>query len=1140
MDSSDGGGGFADEPTVLLVAAGERLAPALKARLVERGVSVELATIETAARTAFVVAPDLVVLAGRAAEEGGADVLAALADKPVTATVPVVVIADEGSPRPRLSTFRHGLVAVIARSASADEMARRIAELARELPERPGESAGRLEETSVEELVELFAESLRSGILSVSGQGGESAQVVLRADRPVAETIAELVERIRPLVASREQGPLHYEFHESAPSRISSLDVGEDVDVDGSFAGLAGRRILLVEQSAPRSDVLAQHLRAAGATVAVVDGDGRGLELAQDLTPELVLIDGSGVESWAVGALRTIRRDPRLRWASLLVVDATRLWANPRHPDLAVIAPKIAALVGPDEDLARRVSLRKSVASRLDVIGPIRMLRALATTGVGLRMRVNHPRARVLVDLAEGLIAGATAHLPGRSEPVAEGPAAVGVLLGLGSGRVQITHEDSPKTANVMAPIDDALAASATEDPVVAPSLPPPSMPPPAREDVPDLKPGELPGLVRRLEALLGALSEDEQGGSESAVRDRVADDERPEARTEARKPMSVARPSELPGFDQPDDGDEATGHYDPEMVQRLRARMRRSSQGVRAVKEDPERVREAPARPTPRAVVPPPAHMRAARPLPPKKKGAGANEGPDTAATGAGAFGGASPVKPPAAKARGKAELGPLPPASLPAKAAARPETPAGTKPVRPTPPGPSRPRVRRRAPTLVLGSVAADAGAIPSEQEEASSSAEVLPSSGVRDRAVEPTVEPPSDVGRAGHAAAPPSPAPSAAAASEPATSVDEAGTAVAEAAAEQETRTDAVAVAVDEGEPTATSVDIEATDALEPPTRVDIVAPPDDPVPEAAAEAPPLIASPQPPADAHPRGAAPARSDDVFAQWSAAPAPPVVTPPSPPSRPRWLLPAVAAGAGVFLLLTVGLAAWALSGGALSGGDPEEEPEVAALPADEASTAADGPADLDATEAPVVPAGGGPSTADPPVTERAEPERAPAPSGAPLGPGPGDPVEGVDAEFDLARLGIERVEPPDSRRARARMVRDLIREGNRLRNDGQLDDAETRYRELLAVFPDNARATAGMARVHMEREEAREAILFAQRLARLRPRYASNYVLLGDALLLGENRAAARRAFQRAVELEPRWAPARRRLEELETSDR
>lgn len=498
-----------DRPTVLLVGTGERMKAALEAALERHSMMVESVPVNRAVEAAFAAAPDLLVLIGDATVDGGRSVLAKLSASPATSTVPVVLLANEAGLDRRLDAFRHGVVAVVPKSASADGMARRIAEVAHELPERQGETAGELGEATVDELVELFSQQLRTGILSVTADGndGASAQVVLRAGRPVAEAIEELVTRLRPLVSSAGAGALRYEFHESTSARLTLLDGDEGEPEDAAL--LEGRRILLIEQNPARADVLVQELRARGALVVVADGEGAGLERARAMDPEVVIIDGSGVHGWALASLRALRRDPRLRWASLLVVDAKDLWPAPdAGPDLERLASSLKPLVRADRELAERAAKEQVFDTRLEVVGPSRLVRALTETGIGLRLSIQHPRARVEVDLAEGIVAGALATRGGKT--IAEGPGALATLLALGTGRVHVERKDAPASANVMAPLDDALAAAAREVAPIKPSIPPPSgksEPPklaaPARQQDADRLIGRLEELLERLQKVL-------------------------------------------------------------------------------------------------------------------------------------------------------------------------------------------------------------------------------------------------------------------------------------------------------------------------------------------------------------------------------------------------------------------------------------------------------------------------------------------------------------------------------------------------------------------------------------------------------------------------------------------------------------
>ncbi|MCB9597616.1 MAG: hypothetical protein H6719_33165 [Sandaracinaceae bacterium] len=518
-----------DRPTILIVGEGERMQAALEQALLRHDIEVESVPLGAIGDAAFAAAPDLLLLIGNAANDAGEAALKALELHAGTSTVPVAVLAREGVLEQPHEEFRHGIVAVVRRTASADGMAREIAALARDVPQRSGEIGGELGEDQVDELIALFNQQLRTGILSVSAEGEDAAstQVVLRAGRSAGDAIAELVERMRPLL-ERNKGPLRYEFHESPAERLDLLDVAPDGKGPEPDA-FTDVRVLLVEQNPARADVLVQELRTAGALVVVADGRGRGLERARTHDPDLVIIDGSGMESWATDALRHLRRDPRLRWASLLVVDAEELWSDGAgRPSLKKLTRSVHSMLRPDRDMTARASAEERFETRLELIGPVRMLRALVRAGVGLRLITRHPRARIEIDLAEGLVVGAQAFSPKTNEEIGEGPAAIAALLALGSGRVRVERREAPATANLMSPLDDALAAAAQERSPVSPSLPPPtpaygmnrpsSAPPSGSRDAEKLL-ARLEDLLERLgDVLPSADAEDEPAPTRGRV----------------------------------------------------------------------------------------------------------------------------------------------------------------------------------------------------------------------------------------------------------------------------------------------------------------------------------------------------------------------------------------------------------------------------------------------------------------------------------------------------------------------------------------------------------------------------------------------------------------------------------------------
>ena len=472
-------------PTVLVVGDDEPMDEAICAALDRNGLDVERVPTLEAVDATRLAAPDLVLLVGDAARAAGEVVLARLAQNPLTQLVPVALLSDDAALGERLAAFRHGAVAVVPRTASVDEMARKVADIAREMPERQGEQTGELGEATFDELMKLVKQELRSGILSVEAggdgrtEGSTAFRLVLGAGKPVAKAVEAFVAQLRPLVSKAE--PLRYELLEHAGARFGLLDseTGGATEGEADLAALRGLRVLLVVLDPVRADALASELRSRGATVAVADASGRGLERARGLDPEVVIIDAAGIEGPGFAVVKACRRDPRLRWASMLVAQWEELWPEGAgSPDMPRLASRLAPLIEPDRTIGERAIKETSFDTRLELIGPSRMLRALARVEPTLHITVRNPRCVVDVDLSQGLVVGAVAKREGQpaGTPLLEGHAALAALLALGSGRVRIERRTNPQSANVMAPIEEALAIAAGEEPPLPASVPPPSL----------------------------------------------------------------------------------------------------------------------------------------------------------------------------------------------------------------------------------------------------------------------------------------------------------------------------------------------------------------------------------------------------------------------------------------------------------------------------------------------------------------------------------------------------------------------------------------------------------------------------------------------------------------------------------------
>lgn len=464
----------ATQPTVLFVGTDDAYAGVVASALKRHGVHLEQASPEAALAAAVVTAPDLIVLAARAAEGGGERLLEQLKSRPETSVIPVALIQEEAALDERLKAFRHGAAALLPKKASVEELARRIAELARKLPEGTDTTVGQIGEVTLDELLDALGAKLRSGILSVEDPEGKgSLRLVLGSGQPIAALIEDFVQRAREHIHSAE--PLRYEFDARAGGTIQllSTDPSESAEVDE--VRLTGLRVVLGDDNASRAEAVAHELRRYGAEVIVSDLAPSETRFAQiRVADPSVLLIGEGQLQQDAGyeLVRRMRQDTRLRWASLLVVRWAELWRDERTASVERLASALRDLTEPEGSLLAQAQELTCFDTRLETVGPARTLRSLAPARHGMRVTITNPRLQAELDLADGLLVGALARTLSEPAHVFEGIEAVAAVLQLSSGRVQIDRVAHPARANVMATVDMALGLADGERPPIHPSTP--------------------------------------------------------------------------------------------------------------------------------------------------------------------------------------------------------------------------------------------------------------------------------------------------------------------------------------------------------------------------------------------------------------------------------------------------------------------------------------------------------------------------------------------------------------------------------------------------------------------------------------------------------------------------------------------
>ncbi len=460
-------------PALLLVGAGEELREALVSSLEQRGLYVESCGCAELVSTAMVAAPDILVLAGLAAADAGQLALGQLGATELTSTIPVVLLTDSSELELRMSAFRYGAAAVVERKASLHVLADELAALARSATQRTSPTLGQLGESSLRDFVDALSRELSREVLRARGvSNAADLRLVLGGGRPLTQLLDDFVKNVQEHVVGAAPRP---------DSDTSELEPGwmslEDLSLPAASPSmLASQPIALLDALPSRADLIAQALRAHGAQVMVSEPnpDERQFVRLQRFSPRVIVVDVDDLHGVAYPLLRRISRDPRLRWAAFLVLCWEELVpADGELPRLELVTGRIAELTLADEKLRERL-LRgaEPFEFRLEILGPIPLLRVLVGVPGTHRLTVRHARLVIQIDVAEGLLAGATAERVDDGM-VFSGPAALSGFLLLGAGRVRIECVSQAATMNLMSPLDAAIALAEQEPPPIAPSLPP-------------------------------------------------------------------------------------------------------------------------------------------------------------------------------------------------------------------------------------------------------------------------------------------------------------------------------------------------------------------------------------------------------------------------------------------------------------------------------------------------------------------------------------------------------------------------------------------------------------------------------------------------------------------------------------------
>jgi DNA-binding NarL/FixJ family response regulator len=374
---------------------------------------------------------------------------------------------------------------VIPRSASADQIARRIADIAHagSVDQLKAELIG---DTTLAELLQVLGKQIaRTVVPAPAGDDAEDGAVrlVLGRGRDFVELLDDFALKLGTTIVRADR------VDQSLDRGVDGAELlGERAIAEAESLGdISGLRILLADDDSGRADGVAEELRRRGATVVVTGLEPRDERIARlrQVDPVVLLMRSEDEKAGGRRLLERMKADLRLRWASLVVADWDEL-GGPIEASRVIetLIGRIATAGDPERALRARADLGAPFDVRLEGMGPARALRALSGCSRPVRMTVHNPRARVVVDLSEGLVVGATAAVHCEPPLDVEGPAALAALLKLGSGRLTVDPVAAAGVLNVMSTVGSALDMAEIESPPIAPSWPPPAPP----------GPGDAPG----------------------------------------------------------------------------------------------------------------------------------------------------------------------------------------------------------------------------------------------------------------------------------------------------------------------------------------------------------------------------------------------------------------------------------------------------------------------------------------------------------------------------------------------------------------------------------------------------------------------------------------------------------------------
>ncbi len=472
-------------PQTVLVVAPAPVAEGLRGEATEGAAALfEVEHIEddgAAPDLARALAPDAIVI--DADRPCARDLVATLLADPLTEEVPIILLGRFKKADDAALYVALGVARTLPKPVSPDALRRACAEVTanyvrREIVRSP------IGGVTLEQLSVRLAEELSRGLCEAADARSRSTRVELGEGSEVLGALWGAVARIRDVVTIESRGKVRFAPNgpegalpfapwiggpEQAGKATRARAFGEARGA--KTPSLEGLDVLVADDDAAVTWFLAGVLRAAGARVHEAHDGLRALEIACEVSPDLVISDivMPGLDGFAL--CRAIKRDFALRdvpvvllsWKEDLLQRVRELGVNAdgylrKEASALSIVHRLREILRPRLRVAERLAAGGEVRGRIDGLTPRTLLALACTHQPSSTLTVRDALYLYEVEIREGRPVRATRTTADGS--FERGPGVLARLLGVGSGRfvvAPVSEEDTSRLASGRSDLSGSL-----------------------------------------------------------------------------------------------------------------------------------------------------------------------------------------------------------------------------------------------------------------------------------------------------------------------------------------------------------------------------------------------------------------------------------------------------------------------------------------------------------------------------------------------------------------------------------------------------------------------------------------------------------------------------------------------------------